>query len=129
MRKVWLVPTGALVLLAAGAGAQVPPDLAAKIRAAGQSMDPAIGNIYAPLFPPAAWRGVTIRRDIAYGADPKLFADVVELKYLPQERAGGCESEYEQISFAFKTLISPHVDKRQAKRALKRRLKNPDALR
>src|SRR6478609_716400 len=68
----------ACMLLAAGtaSAAQVPPDLAAKIRAAGQNMDPAIGNIYAPLFPPAAWKGVTIERDIAYGRDPKQKLDV-----------------------------------------------------
>ena len=62
--------------LAVGAGAQVPPDIAAKIRAAGQGMDPAIGNIYAPLFPPAVWRGVTIQRDIAYGPEPLQKLDV-----------------------------------------------------
>ena len=28
---------------------------------------------------------------IAYGADPKLFADLVEKKYLPEERAEGCD--------------------------------------
>jgi Putative metallopeptidase len=61
---------------------------------------------------------------IAYGADPKLFADVVEKNYLPRDRADGCEDEYRQISFAFKTLIGPHIDRAQAKRALKRRFKS-----
>ena len=28
---------------------------------------------------------------MAYGADPKLFADLVEKEYLPKERAEGCE--------------------------------------
>jgi hypothetical protein len=46
---------------------------------------------------------------VAYGADPKLFADVVEQQYLPKERAEGCEDEYQQVSFAFKKLIEPHV--------------------
>jgi hypothetical protein len=29
---------------------------------------------------------------IAYGADPKLFADLVDKEYLPKERAKGCEA-------------------------------------
>jgi hypothetical protein len=66
---------------------------------------------------------------VAYGADPKLFADVVERNYLPQNRAEGCEEEYRQVSFAFKTLIGPYVYRQRAKRALKRRLKSPNDLR
>jgi triacylglycerol lipase len=77
MIKAWLGLAGCgLVAMAAAAGAQVPPDIAAKIRAAGQGMDPAIGNIYAPLFPASVWRGVTIQRDIAYGSDPLQKLDV-----------------------------------------------------
>ena len=30
----------------------------------------------------------------AYGSDPKLFADVVEKGFLPEDRAVGCEREY-----------------------------------
>jgi len=61
---------------------------------------------------------------LAYGADPKLFADVVENKYLPQSRADGCEREYRQISFAFKKLIGPHMDPERTRRALKRRFRS-----
>ncbi|MEO6040418.1 MAG: alpha/beta hydrolase [Croceibacterium sp.] len=75
----------AALLAATAVGAQVPPDLAARIRAAGQSMDPATGQIYAPLFPASAWRGVTVRRDIAYGADPLQRLDV----YTPAGPAHG----------------------------------------
>lgn len=57
---------------------------------------------------------------LAYGADRTLFADLVEKNYLPQDRAAGCESEYRQIEFAFRTLIGPHVDKARASRVLKR---------
>lgn len=86
MFKRLLAATACAVLgLTATASAQVPPDLAAKIRAAGQSMDPAIGNIYAPLFPPSVWRGVTVQRDIAYGTDPLQKLDV----YRAAGRAGG----------------------------------------
>jgi hypothetical protein len=56
----------------------------------------------------------------AYGADPKLFADFVEKKYLPEERAIGCEDEYKQIAHAFDTLIRPHIDQRLAKSLYKR---------
>ena len=53
---------------------------------------------------------------MAYGADPKLFADFVEKDYLPKERAEGCADEYEQVAFAMKKLIQPYIDQRQAKR-------------
>ena len=55
---------------------------------------------------------------IAYGADQKSFADVVEKKYLPKDRADGCVDEYEQAAFAFKTLIDPHIDKARADKVL-----------
>ena len=53
---------------------------------------------------------------IAYGADKKLFADVVEKGFLPKKRADGCEIEYEDLTFAMTKLISPHIDKRLAKK-------------
>lgn len=52
----------------------------------------------------------------AYGADPKLFDDVVKKGFLPEERAVGCEREYAQVSRAFDTLIGPHIDHRLARR-------------
>ena len=57
---------------------------------------------------------------VAYGADPKLFADVVEKGFLPQDRAAGCEREYAQTSHAFDTLIGPHIDRRIARTLHKR---------
>jgi hypothetical protein len=53
---------------------------------------------------------------IAYGSDPKLFADVVTKGYLPKERAEGCEGEYEQAVYAFDRLIAPYVDRRAARK-------------
>ena len=53
---------------------------------------------------------------MAYGADPKLFADFVEKEYLPKERAEGCADEYEQVAFAMKKLIQPYIDQTRAKR-------------
>jgi hypothetical protein len=55
---------------------------------------------------------------IAYGADQKLFADIVEKEYLPKDRAEGCGGEYEQTAFAFKKLIGPYIDKKLAKKVL-----------
>jgi hypothetical protein len=57
---------------------------------------------------------------LAYGADKVLFADFVSGKYLPQDRAEGCEDEYAQVDFAFKRLILPSVDVKLA-RSLHRR--------
>jgi hypothetical protein len=51
---------------------------------------------------------------MAYGADPKLFEDVVKKGFLPEERAVGCEREYAQVSRAFDTLIGPYIDRRLA---------------
>jgi hypothetical protein len=52
---------------------------------------------------------------IAYGADPKLFGQIVDEGILPWERAEFCDEEYEQIQDAFEELISPHIDYALAK--------------
>jgi len=52
----------------------------------------------------------------AYGADSKLFADLVEKEYLPKERAEGCEGEYDQVTHAMTKLIRPYIDQTRAKR-------------
>ena len=52
---------------------------------------------------------------MAYGADSKLFADVVDKGYLPKERAEGCEDEYEQVIKALNKLIGPYIDQARAK--------------
>jgi hypothetical protein len=64
---------------------------------------------------------------MAYGADPKLFDDVVKGGFLPEERAAGCQSEYVQVSHAFNTLIGPFVDKGLARRLHKRWLPSASA--
>ena len=53
---------------------------------------------------------------MAYGADSKLFADLVQKEYLPKERAEGCSEEYEQVAFAMKKLVGPYIDQTRAKR-------------
>jgi len=47
---------------------------------------------------------------IAYGADTKLFGDIVSKGYLPKSRAEYCEEEYEQVQDAVDLLIVPHID-------------------
>jgi hypothetical protein len=44
-----------------------------------------------------------------YGSDPKANADLVEDGSLPEDRAGGCEEEWEQLSRGWTTLLEPHV--------------------
>jgi hypothetical protein len=55
---------------------------------------------------------------MAYGANPELFKDIVEDKYLPKERAANCAREYQQVRYAFQKLIVPHVDKELAAKVL-----------
>ena len=52
---------------------------------------------------------------MAYGADSKLFADLVDKGYLPRERAEGCADEYEQVLRALNKLIGPYIDQTRAK--------------
>jgi len=47
---------------------------------------------------------------IAYGADTKLFGDIVSRGFLPETRAEFCEEEYEQVQDAVDILIVPHID-------------------
>ena len=47
---------------------------------------------------------------MAYGADSKLFGDIVSKGYLPQTRAEYCDEEYEQVQDAFELLVHPHLD-------------------
>jgi hypothetical protein len=57
---------------------------------------------------------------IAYGADAESFADLVKKGYLPENRADGCEDEYEQVKKAFQKLITPYIDLALAKELLDR---------
>jgi hypothetical protein len=55
---------------------------------------------------------------MAYGADPRLFGDVVEKGFLPKERAPNCYWEYRELAYAFKRLIRPHLDQALARKVL-----------
>ena len=52
---------------------------------------------------------------MAYGANSKLFAELVDKKYLPSERAEGCADEYDQVIRALNKLIGPYIDQKRAK--------------
>jgi hypothetical protein len=58
---------------------------------------------------------------LAYGAEPDLFRDLVEKKYLPESRAEGCEDEYAQVAYALSTLMGPYIDLRKRDEMLARR--------
>jgi Putative metallopeptidase len=47
---------------------------------------------------------------MAYGADPTLFADVVENGMLPKTRARGCNYEFKTLRHAVLREIRPHLD-------------------
>jgi hypothetical protein len=64
---------------------------------------------------------------LAYGADSKLFADLVNEGYLPSERAGTCKREYDQVRFAFRKLIVPHLDQQLARQVLDQSWLPPDS--
>jgi len=46
---------------------------------------------------------------LAYGSDPRRYADIVAKGYLPTERAATCGEEYKQVAYAFERLIGPHL--------------------
>lgn len=44
-----------------------------------------------------------------YGSDPKANADIVENGSLPEDRAEGCEEEWDQLTRGWGTLLDPHL--------------------
>ena len=64
---------------------------------------------------------------LAYGANPTVFADVVDKGYLPKERARDCRGEYEQTAYAFEDLIEPHVDQTLKRQVLDHTWLPPEA--
>jgi len=52
---------------------------------------------------------------MAYGSDSStVFADLVDLGYLPSDRARQCKREFNTLSFAFRQLIVPHLNEELA---------------
>jgi hypothetical protein len=52
---------------------------------------------------------------MAFGADPVLFADLVQEGYLPATRAANCVREYRRFAKSFEKVIGPHIDYELAK--------------
>ena len=70
---------GALAPLAAQA--QVPPDVAAKLRDLGRVVDPAkTADFYKPLHPPAPYDGAHVQTDLKYGPDDRHLLDIASPK-------------------------------------------------
>jgi hypothetical protein len=56
---------------------------------------------------------------LAYGSDSTgVFADLVDMGYLTPTRAPRCRREFNRLSFAFRELIVPHMDKERARQVL-----------
>jgi triacylglycerol lipase len=78
--KTSLVAAAGLLAWSGMAMGQVPTEIAAKVRAAGHTLDRGAGELYVPMFGPEAWSGMTITRDVAYGSDPLQKLDL----YVPE---------------------------------------------
>ena len=63
---------------------------------------------------------------MAYGANSRLFGEFVTKNYLPKQRAKQCQREYGELTYAFKKLISPHIDQEIAKRVMQRQWLPPE---
>jgi triacylglycerol lipase len=67
-----------IVAFTAAALAQVPPEIAAKNKAAAGKIDFTVGALYAPLQPKPPYAGITVTRDVPTGPDPLQKIDVFE---------------------------------------------------
>jgi hypothetical protein len=65
---------------------------------------------------------------LAYGADPVVFADIVDKNYLPKERARLCRGQYGELAYAFHQLIAPHLDRQLAKQVMDKSWLPPDDM-
>jgi len=54
----------------------------------------------------------------AYGWDPQIFSGVIEKGYLPEHRGKVCKYEYGNLRFAFRRMITPHVDLEKAREVI-----------
>jgi acetyl esterase/lipase len=72
------VAAALLTLPMTWAHAQVPPDIAAKLRELGRVVDPVkTADFYKPLHPATAYDGVHAQKDLNYGPDPRQALDLV----------------------------------------------------
>jgi hypothetical protein len=47
---------------------------------------------------------------LAYGAKPRVFAELAREDYLTAERAETCQDEYRRAAFAVSRLMGPYLD-------------------
>jgi acetyl esterase/lipase len=74
-----------LVAFAASAAAQMPADIAARVKEIGVAIDPPrTAAIYAPLHAPEPYAGVKVERDLKYGPDGRHLLDV----FVPEAGTG-----------------------------------------
>lgn len=71
------VRTGVLLAVLLASCAQMPPEIAEKVKAIGPVIDPPkTAAIYAPLQQQEPYQGVKVTRDLKYGADARQALDV-----------------------------------------------------
>jgi len=90
MRRTFLERTisafACAVMMALPAAAQVPPDIAAKLRELGRGVEPVkTAEFYKGLHDPAPYAGVNVQRDIKYGPDERNLLDIAT----PPQAGGG----------------------------------------
>jgi triacylglycerol lipase len=83
-RSSFVLGVVVLLSLAAGAAAQVPPDIEAKLVKIGRVSDaPGTALIYGPILAKQSYDGVEFTRDQAYGTDARNKLDVAAPKTKP----------------------------------------------
>jgi hypothetical protein len=65
---------------------------------------------------------------LAYGGDPTTFKDLVDVGWLPPERAKNCVNEYQMLKFAFNKTIFPFIDQQKMKEVQTRTWFSPAEL-
>jgi triacylglycerol lipase len=80
-----LLASALIVLAPIGASAQMPPDIAAKIKEIGRVIDPPkTAPLYVPLQTKEPYAGVKVTRDLKYGPDARNALDV----FTPENATG-----------------------------------------
>ena len=86
------------------AHAEVPPDIAAKLKDLGRGVCPAeTAVLYRPLQPKAPYPGVKVERDVSFGPDPRNVVDIFSPEKGGGKRpvliyvAGGAGNKIEQV--------------------------------
>jgi triacylglycerol lipase len=88
LQRSVLTSVSAILLVASfaiPAAAQIPADIAEKVKAIGPVVDPPkTAPIYAPLHPKEPYENVKVTRDVKYGPDARNLLDV----FTPENASG-----------------------------------------